>query len=114
MSKDELEEMGIKRGHFKKWQRMMQQLGAGAQDDHSPAGLLGKLSQFWAKMQEHGWDDPSEWHNMSKQDLEAVGFKAGHLGQWNQVLQKLGHVPLLTLQEKDLLREVCLELVDFL
>jgi len=75
----------------------------------SGEALLAKwgMSRYWKKMEEDGWDDPRDWHEMTTEDLKEVGFKGGHLRKWPKKIKELGGGSLLTASQKGLLREIC-------
>eukprot|EP01084_Bolivina_argentea_P057762 105517_1 len=43
------------------------------------------LSQYIAKMEEEGWDDPTAWSELTEEDLKNdMGFKKGHIRKFNK------------------------------
>jgi len=73
-----------------------------------------KLSKFWEKMEEDGWDEPQDWPEMTKEDLAEIGIKGGNLKKWQRGIKSLGGGAeeedgddLLSEQEMNMLRRIC-------
>lgn len=76
--------------------------------------LLSKwnLSRFEDDMERKGWNEPRRWRRLSKDDLRGIGFRGGHLLKWQKGMGSIHLKSSISIQQMDLLREICFELLD--